>query len=469
MEDHERRPHVVPRIRRDHRGLVHRRARGRTLECECGVRRNGRLDHRRLDQRRQWCVEDDRRREDVEAHGPRRDEADSVDRRRPAQCGRRARCGAGRHPREERRPRRLSQHGRRLHVDEDARGRRHEWRAEGGHCVRPPGRRLRDDGATLHLATAAERCECAGRRLWRRRAERSDRSHGTRPLQVRRRRHYMEGARRRWSAAHCRANVDRGGDEHQCAARLSHHQRRSVSLRRRRCVVEADGRGRRAHSQWAGWLQLRRVRRPEESGRRVHLRDVGVQVGRRRQHVHRLSRSARRRRSTTGMDRSDERQPHAVRLRPGRDRHLRRRRELEHVVQPVHRTGLPHLRRQLVSVLGLRHAAGRGRGPRPAAWQRRRDHALRLGLGERLGVGHDRRRPARSEHRVLERKRHREDQLSVRAVDLGEPAGEHGNASKDDLVAAAGLGAVEPARAARRLSVRDGDDRRRRALEEDQP
>ncbi len=102
---------------------------------------------------------------------------------------------------------------------------------------------------------------------------------------------------------------------------------------------------------------------------------------------------------------------------------LRWRRELEFVVQPEHRAGLSHLHRQHVRLLGVRHAAGRGRGAHAQPRQLRRDHADGLESGERVGMGHRDPRSARSEHRVLERQWHQQDQFPERTVDLREPLG----------------------------------------------
>ena len=124
-----------------------------------------------------------------------------------------------------------------------------------------------------------------------------------------------------------------------------------------------------------------------------------------------------RRRSAADVDRSDQRQPDPLRLRSGRDRLARRRRHLELVVQPVHRADLSPLRRQLLSLLGLRHAAGRRRHSHALARQPRRDHAARLESRVRVGVGHDHRRSARREHRLRQRQRHPQDLLSERDVD----------------------------------------------------
>ena len=60
---------------------------------------------------------------------------------------------------------------------------------------------------------------------------------------------------------------------------------------------------------------------------------------------------------------------------------------VELVVQPVDRADLPPLGRQLVSVLGLRHAAGRRRHSHARPRQPRRDHAARLESGARAGSG----------------------------------------------------------------------------------
>ena len=101
-------------------------------------------------------------------------------------------------------------------------------------------------------------------------------------------------------------------------------------------------------------------------------------LDRRRQHLHRFQGRAGRRRSAADVDRSHQRQAHALRRRSGRDRLARRRRDVELVVQPVHRADLSRLGRQLVPVLGLRHAAGRRRHAHAQPRQPRRDHAARL-------------------------------------------------------------------------------------------
>ena len=81
-----------------------------------------------------------------------------------------------------------------------------------------------------------------------------------------------------------------------------------------------------ANSQRPERLQLRRLRRPAESGSRLHDQHVELHLARRRQHVHRLQGRARRRRPAADVDRSDQRQAHAPRRRSGRDRLARRRR-----------------------------------------------------------------------------------------------------------------------------------------------
>ena len=191
---------------------------------------------------------------------------------------------------------------------------------------------------------------------------------------------------------------------------------------------------------------------------------------RRRQHLHRLQGRAGRRRSAADVDRSHQRPAHPPWLRPGRDRLARRRRHVELVVQPVDRAGLPRRRRQLASRTGstrTQQDAGaiRTRSPR----QPRRDHAARLESGERLGVGHrvpdplDPNTVYASGNGIIKITYPSEQWINV------SPARTRrcgcAPTSSQPLV----FGAVGPARAPRRLSVRHVDHRRRRALDEDQP
>ena len=273
VEDDERRRDLVPDLRRGEGRLVGRRGRRRGVRSERRVHRHGRSHHRRLDQRGQRRLQVDGRGTHVEAHGPRRDEADSVDSHRPARSERRARRRAGGHSREERPARRVPLDRRRRDVDEDALRRGLDRRAEAGARERRAERDLRDDGVALHAATAAGRR--ARRCRWRRRRLRGRRQHSRRAdrdarLQVDRRWRDVDHAERRGLAPPHRPHVDRRRDEHQRAARVRDRGRWSLPVGRRRRDLAADGRQRSENSKWAGRLQLWRVRRPEKSGRRVH-------------------------------------------------------------------------------------------------------------------------------------------------------------------------------------------------------
>ena len=122
-----------------------------------------------------------------------------------------------------------------------------------------------------------------------------------------------------------------------------------------------------------------------------------------------------------------------------------------------------------VPVLGVRHAAGRRRHAHAHPRQPRRDHAARLESGVRLGMGNDHSRSARPEHGVRQRLGHPQDLVSDRAMDQRQPGAGSDRASCARRVAADRLRAVEQHMLHRRLPVGVDDDRRRRALDGDQP
>ena len=213
-----------------------------------------------------------------------------------------------------------------------------------------------------------------------------------------------------WRAAHRRHSVPRiNGRTSIAVAMNTNAQRvyvitnaRTVPLRRRRHDLAPDGLGRQTHSQRAGRVQLRRLRRSRESRHRLHVQHVAsyksTDGG---NELHRIQRRARRRRPASRVDRSHQRPAHAPRLRPGRHRVARWRRDMELVVQSEHRAGVPHLGGQQLPVLGLRDATGRGRRAHAEPRRPGGDHSARLEPGERVGVGDDRPRPARPATRCM--------------------------------------------------------------------
>ena len=77
VEDDRRRHDVVSDLRRREGSVVGRRDRGRAVGSQRHLRRHGRPDHRRRHQRGQRRLQVDRRRQDLEAPGARRHQADS--------------------------------------------------------------------------------------------------------------------------------------------------------------------------------------------------------------------------------------------------------------------------------------------------------------------------------------------------------------------------------------------------------
>ena len=205
------------------------------------------------------------------------------------------------------------------------------------------------------------------------------------------------------------------------AARLHHHERRALALRRRRHHLAPDGRGRRPHSQRPGRLQLRRLRRHEES-RTSSTRSARRATSR--------PTAARRSPASCGYGGDDPQQmwidpTNSKRMLVGFDQGAIvtldggatwsswYNQSTEQVYHLAADNSYP--------VLDLRDAAGRRRHPHAKPRQPRRDHSDGLESGAGMGVGHDRPRPARPERRVRERQRDREDHVSERAVDRREP------------------------------------------------
>ena len=327
----------------------------------------------------------------------------------------------GERPREEPRPRRVPQHRRRRDVDADAVRRRQHRRAEDRARVRHAERRSsrRPSPTTRRRTPPAGGLGGGGGRGGPQTGPTSTKLFKS-----------TDGG------------VDVEGDHRRRTSRASHGQARgspwptntnaqrvfvigdcgALPLRRRRRDLAADGRRRSANSKRPGRLQLRRVRRSAESGHRLHAQHRELQVHRRRQDLHRLQGRARRRRSAADVDRSDERPAHALRLRPGRDRLARRRRARG----ARGTTSRPS--RSTTSRSTTRFRTGSTATQQDAGAIRTR---IRGNLGAitpldwnpvlGLGVGHDRRRSARPEHRLRERLGHSEDHVSERAVDQREP------------------------------------------------
>ena len=108
-------------------------------------------------------------------------------------------------------------------------------------------------------------------------------------------------------------------------------------------------------------------------------------------------RRSRRRRLSPAMDQSKRRKSHGALQRSGHRRFGRRRKDLEHLVQPAHRADLSYRRRQPLSLLALRRATGLRCG--------RRQHLVAHGhaqlpqLGTNLRGGREQHRCARSQRR----------------------------------------------------------------------
>ena len=147
-----------------------------------------------------------------------------------------------------------------------------------------------------------------------------------------------------------------------------------------------------------------------------------------------------------------------------------RRRDLELMVQPGHRAGLSYLDRQLVPVLGIRDAAGRGRHRNAEPRRSRHGQLARLASDAGIRVRLHRRRSAQPEDHLLGRagRGGGEDHVSERAVDQHQPEPGHEPRAEESWQPADGLVGDESARAAARIPVSHVDHRRRRALEEDQ-
>ena len=142
---------------------------------------------------------------------------------------------------------------------------------------------------------------------------------------------------------------------------------------------------------------------------------------------------------------------------------LARAPDVELVAESADGAGLSHRRRQRVSVLGDRRAAGQRRRPRPQPRQVREHHDARLGAGlrgrrERL----HRARSARSRHPV---RRHGDALQHGNWEERQHVAGSGpADAAAPHVDAAAGLLAGRSARAVFQRSVPVQDDRRRAAL-----
>ena len=73
----------------------------------------------------------------------------------------------------------------------------------------------------------------------------------------------------------------------------------------------------------------------DQSGHRLRSDGGDMEIDRRRPHVHGVSRRARRRRLSAGLDQPDQSRHHCLDLGPGRHRHPERRRDVEQLVQPA--------------------------------------------------------------------------------------------------------------------------------------
>ena len=189
---------------------------------------------------------------------------------------------------------------------------------------------------------------------------------------------------------------------------------------RRRRELEADGGGRHAHSQWPGRLQLRRVRRSAESGRRLHVQHVDV-------HSSDGGKTFTGFRGAPGGDDPQQLwidptngkrillgydQGAIVTLDGGATWSSWYNQSTEQIYHVAMDNSFPYW-----VYAPSRTPAPSARAPR----QPRRHHAARLESGARMGVGHASSGPAQPEYRVRQRQRHHEDLLSQRAVDQRQP------------------------------------------------
>ena len=240
-------------------------------------------------------------------------------------------------------------------------------------------------------------------------------------------------------------------------ARLRDHDRsawqRPVSIRRwRRELAEGDGRFTHRRQR----ILQQGLRRSEERRCRLRNADLDVSLGRRRQDVHRVEGRAGRRRQSRAVDRSDALRLDGDGQRPGRSHVARRRPDVELLVQPAHWPALPPLDRQPLAVLDLRHAAGQ-RIDRHAQSRRLRERRHpRLGCRRRLRVRLHHPRPDQPEHHLRWRRSSR--RVAARSR---EPAGSHRVAEhrparrlSHGAQPAARVLATRPARAVRGHAVR---------------
>ena len=163
--------------------------------------------------------------------------------------------------------------------------------------------------------------------------------------------------------------VAAGGQSRLPAARRA-ERRRPLPLRRRR--RQLDARRRRSADHQPRLVFRQHHGRPEKSRPRLRAQRGAVPLDRWRRLVHRPQRRARRRRLPHALDRPGRAAAHDARLRPGHECQRRRRRDLEHLVQPADRADVPRHHRQSLSVHGLRRAAGQRHGGRPQPHQPRR-------------------------------------------------------------------------------------------------
>ena len=194
---------------------------------------------------------------------------------------------------------------------------------------------------------------------------------GQRTLQVDRRRDELAAADERSAVRRRRPHRYRGR-ANESFARLRDRRRqgrRAVPVRRcRRDVAKASADSR----IWGrGWYFGKVIVDPKNADLVYVIEHRRLPIARRRPDVRRAVQGiARRRRLSPALDLPRRRQPDDSRRRPGRGdqrRRLERSSDVELVAESADRAGLPRRRRQRVSLLGDRRAAGQRRGPRALA------------------------------------------------------------------------------------------------------
>ena len=138
-------------------------------------------------------------------------------------------------------------------------------------------------------------------------------------------------------------------------------------------------------------------RRSHQSRSRVRHQHRDLHDARRRQDLGSGERRARRRRLSPALDQPERRQSHGALERSRHRRFGRRRKDLEHLVQPAHRADLSCGRRQSIPLLALRCAAGLRRSGRQHVVAH--GHTQLSQLGTDLRRGRKQHRRARSQRR----------------------------------------------------------------------